>query len=145
MIHNSVNQYSKPWYCKILRDAFRDSCQCLRTSVDYLIFQITMQFCKFLDVTSVSPTPLRKYFPTVAAVVVFFGNNVRDSQSRATLQVSHLSRDMCHLSSLSMITTHHWDNDVKGCRSTLHSINTTCCCSWWKIWTGMFLTPENHK
>ena len=75
--------------------------------MDYLIFQITMQVCKFLDVTSVSPTPLRKYFPTVAAVVVFFGNNVRDSQSRATLQVSHLSRDMCHLSSLSMITTHH--------------------------------------
>ena len=52
-----------------------------------------MQVCKFLDVTSVSPTPLRKYFPTVAAIVVFFGNNVRDSQSRATLQVSHLSRD----------------------------------------------------
>ena len=77
-----MNQYSKPWFCEILRDTFRDGCQCLRTSVDYLIFLITLQVCKFLDVTSVSPTPLRKYFATVAAIVVFFGNNVRDSQSR---------------------------------------------------------------
>ena len=50
--------------------------------MDYLIFLITLQVCKFLDVTSVSPTSLRKYFATVAAIVVFFGNNVRDSQSR---------------------------------------------------------------
>ena len=52
-----------------------------------------MSVGKFLDVTSVSPTPLGKYFATVAAIVVLFGNNLRDSQSRATLQVSHLSRD----------------------------------------------------
>ena len=47
-----------------------DSCQCLRTSVDYLTFPITLQVCKFLDVTSASPAPLRKNFPTVAAIVV---------------------------------------------------------------------------
>ena len=68
--HSSVNQYSKSWFCEILRDMFRDGCQCLRTSVDYLIFVITLQICKFLDVTSASPTPLRKKFPTVATIVV---------------------------------------------------------------------------
>ena len=68
--HSSVNQFSKPWFCEILPDTFRDSCQCLRTSVDYLIFLITLQVCKFLDVTSASPAPLRKNFPTVAAIVV---------------------------------------------------------------------------
>ena len=68
--HSSVNQYSKSWFFEILRDMFRDGCQCLRTSVDYLIFVITLQICKFLDVTSASPTPLRKKFPTVATIVV---------------------------------------------------------------------------
>ena len=38
--------------------------------LDYLIFLITLQVCKFLDVTSASPAPLRKNFPTVAAIVV---------------------------------------------------------------------------
>ena len=47
--HNFVNQYSKPWFCEILRDTFRDGCQCLRTRVDYLIFLITLQVCKFLE------------------------------------------------------------------------------------------------
>ena len=47
--------------------------------MDYLIFLITLQVCKFLDVTSVSPTPLGNYFAIVAAIVVFFGNKVRDS------------------------------------------------------------------
>ena len=68
--HSSVNQYSKSWFFEILQDMFRDGCQCLRTSVDYLIFVITLQICKFLDVTSASPTPLRKKFPTVATIVV---------------------------------------------------------------------------
>ena len=38
--------------------------------MDYLIFLIIVQVWKFLDVTSASPTPLRKNFPTVAATVV---------------------------------------------------------------------------
>ena len=68
--HGSVNQCSKPWFCEILRDTFRDGCQYLRTSVDYPIFLILLQVCKCLDVTSASPTPLRKNFPTFAAVFV---------------------------------------------------------------------------
>ena len=50
--------------------SFRDGCQYLRTSVDYPIFLILLQVCKCLDVTSASPTPLRKNFPTFAAVLV---------------------------------------------------------------------------
>ena len=46
MTHSSVNQHNKPWFCEILRDTFRDGCQCLRTSVDYLIFLITLQVFK---------------------------------------------------------------------------------------------------
>ena len=57
--HSSVNQYNKPWFCEILRDTFRHGCQCLRSSMDYLIFLITLQVCKF---TSTSPTSLRKNF-----------------------------------------------------------------------------------
>ena len=57
--HSSVNQYNKAWFCEILRDTFRHGCQCLRSSVDYLIFFITLQVCKF---TSASPTSLRKNF-----------------------------------------------------------------------------------
>ena len=57
--HSFVNQNGKPWFCEILRDSYRDGCQCLRTSVDYLIFLITLQVCKFLDGTSASPTALR--------------------------------------------------------------------------------------
>ena len=60
--HSSVNQYSKPWFCKILRNTFGDGCQLPRTIVDYLTLLITLQVCKFLDVTSASPTPLRKTF-----------------------------------------------------------------------------------
>ena len=60
LVRNSfVNQYSKAWFCEILRDSYRDGCQCLRTSVDYLIFLITLQVCKFLDGTSASLTALR--------------------------------------------------------------------------------------
>ena len=70
MTHGSVNQCSKPWFCEILRDTFRDGCQYLRTSVDYPIFLILLQVCKCLDVTSALPTPLRKNFPTFAAVFV---------------------------------------------------------------------------
>ena len=40
--HSSVNQYSKPWFCGILRDTFRDGCQCLRTRVDYLIRLVSL-------------------------------------------------------------------------------------------------------
>ena len=57
--HSSVNQYNKAWFCEILRDTFRHGCQCLRSSMDYLIFLITLQVCKF---TSTSPTSLRKNF-----------------------------------------------------------------------------------
>ena len=65
---------------EVTRDTLRDCCQCLRTSVDYLIFLITSQVRKFLDVTSATPTLSRKYFPTVAAIVVSSTeNNVRDS------------------------------------------------------------------
>ena len=57
--HSSVNQYNKAWFCEILRDTFRHGCRCLRSSMDYLIFLITLQVCKF---TSTSPTSLRKNF-----------------------------------------------------------------------------------
>ena len=48
--------------------------------MDYVIFLITLQFFKFLDVTSALSTQLRKYFPAVAAIVVSSTeSNIRDS------------------------------------------------------------------
>ena len=48
--------------------------------MDYVIFLITLQFFKFLDVTSALSTQLRKYFPAVAAIVVSSTeSNKRDS------------------------------------------------------------------
>ena len=48
--------------------------------MDYVIFLITLQCFKFLDVTSALSTQLRKYFPAVAAIVVSSTeSNIRDS------------------------------------------------------------------
>ena len=63
--YSSVNQCSKPWLCEILRDTFRDGCVWEQVGSTDLIFLFTLQVCKFLNVTSASPTPWRENPSTV--------------------------------------------------------------------------------
>ena len=86
--HSSVNQYSKPWFCGILRDTFRDGCQCLRTRVDYLIRLVSLitvnsaanNFFRFAVAILFLLTS--KHTSSIVAAIVVHGNNVRDSRLR---------------------------------------------------------------